>query len=216
MIRQISVLAAVAALSLLAAPASADTILYTVTVDTSSVSGSSGYLEFQLNTGSLVAGAVTASVMDFMGATVNMNDPNDFSSIGSFPLPGTLTLTSSSSTDYFEAATFGSSITFQAELSGPGVDLSGNAGSSSDTEFSFDFTDTSFNYLLTNDPNGVVGLIDVAAVGTVNTQANPDAAGGPSVATFSLGTAAPEPSSMALMGLALAVGWAAARRARRY
>jgi len=190
----------------LAVPAFADTVSYDVIVNTSSISGANGYVELQLNTGSLPAATVNASVQNFTGATLNAANPNNFSSTGAFPLPGTLNLTASSSTDYFEAATFGDSITFKVALSGLGVSLSGKAGSSSDTDFIVDFLNSTGSvYLLTSDANGVVGFIDVSPAGTVSTIANPNPSGGPSLVTFTPVTsmATPEPGTIGLAGVAL-------------
>jgi hypothetical protein len=209
MLTKTMVIASALALSLLAAPAFADNISFQITVDTSSESGNSGFLEFQLNSGTLPAQAVNADISNFMGGTLDPANPSDFSSTGAFPLPGDLSLTATSSTDYFEAITFGNQLSFDVTLSGPGISLAGDATSSSGTSFLLDFLDpTQSNFLFAN---SVVGSIDVAPAGAVSVTTNPFPDSGSSVETVTPLTPVPEPQANLLL---LAVAGAILRRAR--
>ena len=209
-------LCAAVALSLCAASAFGNTIIYHVTADTTGAGNGSGFIEFQLNSGGLPAEAVSATIANFTGGTLDPANASNFSSTGTFPLPGALMLNATSSTDYFEAIAFASSIAFDLTLSGPGINLAGMATSQSGTNFILDFLDAGqSNFLFTNDPNGVAGSVVIDPSGTVSTVTNPNPSGGPSVVTFGPLLNTPEPSSFLLCVSGLVLAGATAARARR-
>lgn len=194
---------------------SADSVTYEVTVNTSSQVGNSGYIDLQLNPGSLTpVPAVNAGIDGFTtDGVLNPADANN-GTVGtvSGALPGGLSFANDLSTnEYTEALTFGNSITFAISLSGPGIDSSGHAGGASGTIFVLDFLDPNGNYLFTNDPSGnppssASGVIDISASGLVTATANPGE-NGPSDVSFS---AIPEPAPYAC--LLIAFVFLAARR----
>jgi hypothetical protein len=182
--------------------AKANTVPYVVSVDTSSLSGSNGYIDFQLNQGTSTSLPVTAIISGFTGATLNPSDPLNDAIGATGALPGPLTIQAAPSTDYFEALTFGGSVNFNIQLQGSGVDPAGLAGGTSGTIFALSFFDASgSNPLLTTDPNGTVGVINVDADGTVSAAATPGGDGSHGVATF---IKTPEPGTFALVGGSLA------------
>jgi hypothetical protein len=213
---------------MLAAPVSGDTLAYTVSVNTASVlttPNTIGYIDFQLNPGSLGAAGVTAAVSGFGGATLstvtNTSTTNLYfvdgevsTSPASLPIllssANTLIMMNGNADNQLtQALTFNTGqITFELTLSGPGVSLSGGAGSLSGTTFVLDFLNTAQSaYLLSSDPNGTstsatdplwaVGVIDISNRGLVTLIANPGPNGGPSVVAF---TPVPEPSTWLLLG----------------
>jgi hypothetical protein len=186
--------------------AHADTVTYSVTVNTSSQAGNGGYIDFELNAGSLGAQDITATVNGFNGATLNPGDPNNDAIGTTGSLPGPLSFDNQAGNDYFEALTFGNQLSFLVTLSGDGVSTSGASTSDSGTDFQVSFIDSSLsNFLFSNDPNGVAAEIDVAADGTLTTAAQP----GSSVA------ATPEPATWSLVGVAgLLVGFVQQRKRR--
>ncbi len=187
-------------LGLLCLSAQADTVTYQVTVNTSSQSGNDGYIDLQLNQGSLGSLPITASITNFAGGVLNPIDGNNDAIGTSGNLPGTLTIPADISTDYFERLTFGNSISFDITLSGTGVNLAGLAGGSSGTTFVLGFWDDSTIVpLFTSDPYGATGLIDIANDGTVSVEALPDPSGGDSLATI---VATPEPSTLSFFACA--------------
>jgi len=190
-------------LGLLCLSAQADTVTYQVTVNTSGQSGNYGYIDLQLNQGTLSAQPVTASITNFAGGILNPADFNNDSIGASGDLATTLTIPADTSTDYFEGLTFGNSIVFDVTLSGAGVDLAGLAGSTSGTTFAFGFYDSTGNFIFTNDANGSTGQINIAPDGTVNPVVFPDSSGGQPLANI---VATPEPGTLSLFacaGLAL-------------
>ena len=187
-------------------PAHADTVTYLFSVNTSSQAGNGGYIDLELNAGSLGAQDITATVNGFNGAVLNPGDPNNDAIGTTGSLPGPLSFDNQTGNDYFEALTFGNQLSFLVTLSGDGVSTGGASTSDSGTIFQVSFLDSSIsNFLFSNDPNGVAAEIDVAADGTLTTAAQP----GSSVA------ATPEPATWVLVGMAGVLVGVVQQRKRR-
>jgi hypothetical protein len=187
-------------------PAHADSVTYSVTVNTSSQTGNPGYIDLELNAGSLGAQDITAVVTGFNGAVLNFGAPGSGSTGTMGFLPGPVSFDNQIGNDYFEGLTFGDQLSFLVTLSGDGVSTSGASTSDSGTVFQVAFEDGSqSNFLFSNDPNGVAGEIDVAADGMLSTASQP----GASVA------ATPEPATLSLVGLAGVLVGVAQRRKQR-
>ena len=117
--------------------ASAD--LYDVTINTSSIAGTLGSLDFNFDPGPLVTQPASLQILNFAsdGSLVTCAvNVQGFCSTGdvSGQLPGALTFDNAAGfNDYFDDFTFGSTIYFQASLYGPalsspdGVSTSGSA-----------------------------------------------------------------------------------------
>ncbi|HTU90200.1 MAG TPA: NF038129 family PEP-CTERM protein [Gemmataceae bacterium] len=150
-------------------------ITYQVSVDTSQLSGQSGYLDFEFNPGGLGAAAATATVTSFSpAANLNPNDPNNsISGDVSGSLTGTLIFDNGTAyNDYFESFAYGNSIQFDVMLSGPALNSSGaspNVNFGSSFAFSLYASDT-VTPLLTTDPNGSVLTINVNADATTSVE----------------------------------------------
>ena len=187
-------------------PAHADTVTYSVTVNTSSQAGNGGYIDLELNAGSFGAQDITATVTGFSGATLTPGDPNNDAIGTTGSLPGPLSFDNQIGNDYFEGLTFGNQLSFLVTLSGDGVSTSGASTSNSGTIFQLAFLDPNVSsFLFSNDPNGLAAEIDVAADGTLSTASQP----GTSVA------ATPEPATLSLVGMAGVLVRVAQRRRRR-
>ena len=186
--------------------AKADTVTYQVTVDTSSQSGNYGYIDLQLNQGTLGSLPITATIAGFAGGALNPADGSNYATGSYGHLPGTLTIPADVSTDYFEGLTFGNSLSFDITLSGTGVNLAGLAGGTSGSMFVFGFYDSASNPLFTSDPSGATGLIEIANDGTVDVNALPGPSGGQSLTTFTPldnpPEVTPEPSTLSLFACA--------------
>jgi hypothetical protein len=157
--------------------AHADFIAYEVTVDTSSISGQYGYLDFQFNPGSSTAAAATATITNFStNGILNPNDPanndpnNTFGhwsgSLTSNSNP--LTLYNDADTEFFEGFSYGSRISFEVTLSGNAI---GSQANGTGTAFAFSLYDnTTYNPLLTTDPNGSVITLSVNGNGSTSVE----------------------------------------------
>src|SRR5262249_6211250 len=122
-------------------PCRADSITYDVSVDTSSLNGQLGFLDFQFNPGGVGALAATATITNFQ-TTGGIPDASS-TPIGdaSGVLPGTLTLGNSTAfNDLFQGFTYGSNFTFELTLSGPAIGGSGGSVGSSFALSLFDAT----------------------------------------------------------------------------
>lgn len=224
---------------ILTGPAFGDAITYQITVNTASVSGTTGYMDVLLDPGSLGALGVTADISGFTGATLSTNttasgtttgtnlyyiDGDVYTTPPSAPIllsdTNTLTLVNGDdNNELTQALTFASSLTFYLTLSGPGISLAGNAASTSGTTFLLDFlNDAQTAYLLSSDPTGstaslwATSVISIGNNGAVTSVDNPGPGGGPSDETT---TVLPEPSSILLLA-PIGVGMLIlARRKRR-
>ena len=213
---------------------------YQITLNTASVSGTTGYIDFQLDPGSLGALGVTAQIFAFTGGTLSTNttttgtttgtnlyyiDGDVFTSPASSPilLSGTNMLTlvnEDANNEITQAMKFGTSSTFEVTFFGPGVAPAGGAGGTSGTIFVVDFlNDAQTAYLLSSDPTGstaslwATSVISIDNTGVVTSVDNPGPGGGPSVELTVL-VPEPSPTLMVLGGglLLLAVSKTSKRR----
>jgi hypothetical protein len=197
--------------------ARANFITYQVNVDTSSLNGTSGYLDYQFNPGGNGAAPGSVTITNFSPVgNLNPNDPNNSVSgdvTGSLTgVPSPLTLNNDTAyNDYFESFTYGNSINFDVTLSGPAVGSSGAVGSS----FAFSLYDSTGTIpLLTTDPNGSVLTINVNTDGSTSVETFPQSGTNGTPAGSAVSTT-PEPSSAVLFVSALPAALVFWRRSRR-
>ena len=179
--------------------AMADGLTYDVTVDTSSIAGTSGSLDFQFNPGALVTQTANLQIEDFtsdgtLGGSILTGD-----AVGG--LPGTVSLDNLTGfNDYFTGFTYGSTLSFLLNLSGPAV-TSPDGISTSGSEFAFSmFSDAGGTLpVLTSDSvNGYALTAGINLDGTATITNNST-----QLAVTTPITAAPEPSMLLLLGSGL-------------
>ena len=181
--------------------ASAATITYLVTANTSSVLGQSGYLDLQLEPGPSPTNLATAGVTGFAtdGA---LNGAATLTGDVTGQLPGEVSFDNQTVfNDYFQAGTFGTTESFDVTLSGP-TPL--GAGPSA-FNIAFYASDGS-TPLLTTSADGNAGQIVINADGTTTPITYSASVGVGSVLTINpvrTTNTAPEPSQLGLLGLAL-------------
>ena len=189
----------------LAAPATAGPISYSVTINTSSISGGSYFIDVQLNPGDQSSQALTAVVGSFnLGTGSLAGSPSVIGDVTG-TLPGSLTLVNSTFfNDYYEGFTAGMGIFFNLTLSGPAID-SPNGTATGGSSFGISLFDGDNNPVLTVDPGGLLGRIDLGLDGKPTLIVSPASpAGGPAV-TFTpetLPASVPEPATFELLGSA--------------
>src|ERR1700722_19536341 len=188
--------------------ASADAITYEVTVNTSSISGTAGSLDFNFNPGPLVTQSAFLQILNFTsdGTLVNCGtNVQGFCPTGdvSGTLPGTLTFDNGTGfNDYFDDFTFGSTISFEVSLYGPALS-SPDGVSTSGSTFAFSmFSDAAgtIPVLTTDTTDGFAFSVDVDLDGTT-TVTNYSA----QTTVGAKSSSVPEPSSFALVGVAVAL-----------
>lgn len=117
-------------------PAFAGVITYDVTVDTSSLLGTTGSIDFNFNPGSLVTQAASLQILDFSSDGTLAGSPALTGDV-SGALPGTLTFDNATAfNDYFEGFTYGNVLSFGVSLYGPALASPGGATSGSAFAFS--------------------------------------------------------------------------------
>lgn len=191
-----------------ASMASAAPITYDVTVDTSSISGTAGSLDFNFNPGPLVTQAASLQIINFTSDGTLAGSPMLTGDVAG-ALPATLTFDNGAGfNDYFEGFTFGSTLSFQVSLYGPALS-SPDGTSTSGSTFAFSmFSDASGTMpaLTTDTTDGFAFTVDVNLDGTTT------------VSNFSAQTtvvpattpAVPEPGTLPLMAAAIGL-WLAFR-----
>jgi hypothetical protein len=188
-------------LGLLGAGSARADLSFQVSTDTSSLSGQSGFLDFQFNPGDSSAIAATATVTDFSSVGGLLAPAAVLTDDAAGSLPGTLTLDNGTSfNDVFQGFTFGTSVSFTVTLSGPAIsNPSGTVGSA--FAFSLYATD-GVTPLLTTDANGSVSTILLNATGTASAETFPQSTtdNAPVAIVTPAGvTPVPEPSSMVVV-----------------
>jgi hypothetical protein len=189
------------AFAAIAALACANPILYNVTVDTSSIDGTTGSLDFNFNPGPLVTQSASLQILGFTSdGTLAGNCPCTMGDVTG-QLPATLTFDNGSFfNDYFDDFTFGNTLSFQASFFGPALSSPDGASTSGST-FAFSmFSDEGTTPVLTNDTiNGFAFTVNINLDGTT-TVANSS----PQTTVVPAGTtSAPEPGTFALLATAL-------------
>lgn len=195
--------------------ASANAVLYDVSINTSSIAGTAGSFDFNFNPGPLVTQAASLQILGFSSNGSVSGSPEVTGDV-SGALPTTLTFDNGTGfNDYFQGFTFGSTISFAVSLYGPALS-SPDAVSTSGSTFLFSmFQDAAGTIpVLTSDMvDGDAFTINVNLDGTT-TVANVS-----SQTTLVQGNddPTPEPSPLSEAGLAIGL-WIAYRltHQRRY
>lgn len=169
--------------ALLLAPTVLADVAYQVTINTSPVSGTAGFLDFQFNPANPASQPITAQILSFTSDGFLSGAPITLGSVVGV-LPGPVTFTNNAAlNDYFQGLTYRNTISFLLLLSGPGINspVANNAGST----FGIGLYDSSQQPILTNQGSitGFAGQVDILN-GIVTTTAFPTQTNGPSVVTF--------------------------------
>jgi hypothetical protein len=169
--------------------------IYTVTVNTSSIYGTSGSLDFNFNPGPLLTQAASLQILNFASDGTLADSPILTGDV-SGGLPGTLTFDNGSGfNDYFEGFTFGNTLAFDVSLYGPALS-SPDGTSTSGSTFAFSmFSDAAgtIPVLTTDTTDGFAFIVNVNLDGTTSpTNYSPETQISTSV------SATPEPSDIGL------------------
>jgi hypothetical protein len=190
----------IAALLCFASVASAAPITYDVAVDSSSISGTAGSLDFNFNPGPLVTQAASLQILDFTSDGTLAGSPTLSGDVAG-TLPATLTFDNGTGfNDYFEGFTFASTLSFEVSLYGPALS-SPDGTSTSGSTFAFSmFSDAAGTMpaLTTDTTDGFAFTVDVNLDGTTT------------LTNFSTQTtvvpatpAVPEPGTLPLMAVGI-------------
>jgi hypothetical protein len=180
---------------------SADSLSYEFDINTSSIAGTTGFLDVQLNPIS-GADAVQVSLSAFSTDGTLYSSPYAGDSGGaSGSLPGVLVLQNTTAfNDVFSGIDFGNFIQFDITFSGDAI--SNPSTTSAGSTYSVGLYDsTASNPLLTSDPSGAVALANIGPDGSLTITGLPDENGNSSDATITplSATSTPEPATFALL-----------------
>ncbi len=210
------------ALAGIGSPAAWADIMYSLTVNTSTVTGDSGYLDLQLAPGDATTQDATADVTAFStdGTLVGAPSLNFGGASGaSGALPGEVTIDNVPGNDYFQGFLFGTKLAFDVSLGGLAIE-SPNGTSDSGNTFALTFygSDGSTPILTTNTVDGSAAEIFVNLNGTTTPVTYPATPGGASAVVIQPAVSpVPEPSSLLELGTMLAAITALGlTRSRRY
>ena len=187
----------------------ADPVLEAVSVDTSSLNGTSGSLDFNFNPGPLVSQSASLQILNFSSDGTLAGSPSVTGDV-SGTLPGTLTFDNGTAlNDYFEGFTFGNVLKFDVSLYGPA--LSSPDGTST--------SGSSFGFSMFSDPLGATPAFTSDLVDGIALTVLVNLDGSSALTNFSSETsveaaasAVPEPGGLAEM-LLLLLGTVFAARA---
>lgn len=185
-----------------AVSASAAPITYDVTINTSSIAGVAGSLDFNFSPGPLTTQAASLQILGLSSDGTSVGPPaltGDVSGV----LPSTLTFDNGTVfNDYFEGFTYGSTLSFDVSLYGPALS-SPDGVSTSGSLFAFSmFSDAAGTTpALTNDTtDGFAFIVNVNPDGsTTLTDYSDQTSVGPET------SATPEPGSLLLVASGLAM-----------
>ena len=112
--------------------------MYSVNVNTSAVTGTAGFLDFQFNPGNSSSQPATATISNFIGGTLGATTPNIGNVSGTLPGPVTF-VNSAGLNEYFQGFTYASSFSFLLTLSGLALD-NPNGTATAGTKFGVGYT----------------------------------------------------------------------------
>lgn len=182
--------------------------LLNVTLDTSSINGRTGSVDFAFDAGALSSQAASVSIFNFAGATFGGTQVRTGAATGG-PVSAPISISNNSafqSNDDFETVTFSRSLSFTLDFSGPAVN-SPNGSATSTSQFAFyTYSDANGTVpVLTNDPSGLAGLVTINRNGTLSSA---------SVSANLAFSNVPEPATLWLAGGVLSL--LGLRRVRRH
>jgi PEP-CTERM motif len=189
----------IASLFLAASIAKADPITYIVTVDTSSIAGTGGSLDFQFNPGPLTTQTASLQILNFTSDGALAGSPFLTGDV-SGALPTTLTFDNGAGyNDFFEGFTFGTTLSFEVSLYGPALSSPDQVSTSGST----------FAFSMFSDTNGTAPALTADTIFGVAAMVNVNLDGTTTVTDFSRETTVassvvtPEPGSLVLLATGL-------------
>lgn len=183
-------------------------LLYPVSVNTSSIAGTTGSLDFQFDPGPLVSQTASIEIRNFVTDGTLIGVPSTIGDAAGGALPSVLSFDNATQlNDYFQGFRFGTSLSFAVLLQGAALD-SPDGTSTSGSAFGFSmFSDAAGTVpaLTTDTVNGFAVTLAISLNGTVAVTDN-------SAQTL-VGTPTPEPNSAALATMLIGLaGLAGVRR----
>jgi hypothetical protein len=172
---------------------SANVVTYDITVNTSSITGTAGSLDFNFNPGPFVTQAASLQVLNFMSDGMLAGSPSLTGDVTG-ALPGTLTFDNGTGfNDYFEGFTYGTTLSFDVFLYGPALSSPNGTATSGST----------FAFSMFSDPAGTMPVLTTDTIDGFAVTVDVNLDGTTTLTNFTPVSAVPEPSSPLLVGTVL-------------
>jgi hypothetical protein len=194
--------------------ASADIVEYEVSVNTSSISGDAGSLDFNFNPGPLTTQSASLQLLSFNSDGVLTGTCPCGTGDVSGQLPATVTFDNGTGfNDYFEDFTFGTTLSFEVSLYGPALSAPDGVSTSGST----------FAFSMFSDAAGTVPALTTDTADGFAFTVNVNLDGTTSLTNFSSQTAVlptttsttPEPASSALLVAGISILWISRQQRRK-
>jgi len=197
----LSAILSCAAIALTAAP-----VTYTVSVDTASLAGTTGSLDFNFNPGPLVSQSALVQILDLVGGSAAEGPVLTGDATGA--LPGTISLDNGTGfNDYFQQFTYGSRLAFNVYLYGPALSAPDGLSSSGST----------FAFSMFSDAAGTLPALTADVTDGFAYVVNVNLDGSTTVTNYIVNSAAaPEPAHCFLAGICLLSAALLMRNVRRH
>jgi hypothetical protein len=178
-------------------PAIAAPVTYNVVIDTSSISGTAGSLDFNFNPGPLITQAASLQILNFASDGSLAASPTLTGGV-SGALPGTLSFDNGTPfNDYFEGFRFGSTLAFDVSLFGPALSSPDGVSTSGST----------FAFSMFSNPAGTIPVLTTDKVNGFAITAEVNLDGTTTLSNFvTAAQSAPEPGSLTLLLTAITLG----------
>jgi hypothetical protein len=182
-------------------------VAYMVSVNTASLAGTTGSLDFNFNPGPLVSQSAMVQILSFSSNGAFDGSPL-LTGDASGSLSGTLTLDNGSGfNDYFQQFTYGATLSFDVSLFGPALSAPDGVSSSGST----------FAFSMFSDAAGTTPALTMDVTDGFAYVVNINLDGSSTVANYIVNSApAPEPATWFPMGIALPSTALLARTFRRH
>ena len=169
----------------------ANPVVEIVSVNTSSINGTAGSLDFNFNPGTFVSQSASLQILNFSSDGALAGSPATFGDV-SGSLPGTLTFDNGTLNDYFEGFTFGTVLKFDVSLYGPALSSPDGISTSG----------SSFGFSMFSDPAGTTPALTSDLVDGIALSVNVNMDGSTTLTNSSAETSVqaatvPEPGSLA-------------------
>jgi hypothetical protein len=170
-----------------------------ITINTSTISGTAGYLDFLFNGGAPPFDAASAVISGFStNGTLNSSGLSTSGTVTG-TLPGTSSLANNNA-EYLERFTFGSTVSFTLQFQGPAITSPSGTGSGSTFTLSLLNNNQDVAFLTSNQNDGYLFTFTIDNQGNVTPTTFTTETGAPSVVSISSPVSGvPEPSAWLLM-----------------
>ncbi len=178
--------------------------IYQISINTSTLASQGGFIEFQFNPGPLGSQSASLSIGHFAGAALGAQFPS-IGDVSGGLASSVVANNTQGLNDYFQALTYGSTISFLLDFGGLGITNPDGSAFPSASSLGFSLYDASGNPIPNSDSNGMILTGQLDPTGSTSLVSSLDQNGVPVVSVTPVNgpSPVPEPASVALLGSGL-------------